>query len=266
MRKFGAAWWMAGVFYSLIALAPLLWILRTSLAPEHTVKVVPSSLSLEHYRAVLSRPEIFRYLLNSAVVSLATVAIVVPVSLAAGYSLARYRFWGQRLAPLFLAAPLLPAIAILVPITRFMWHLRLLDTLVAVILTNAIFTLPLALWMLRNFVSGTPVEVEEAARIDGCSTTGVLARIVVPQAAPGVVAVAVCVFIGAWNNYLYAFALTSSQDLRVLPQAILAFLGAWGTYWGGLSAAGVIAVIPPVLLFLMFQRWFVAGIFQQWSR
>jgi len=266
VKKFGAVWWAAAAVYSAIALGPLLWIVRTSLAPDHTVSVIPPSVSLEHYRAVLSRPEIFRYLLNSIVVSFATVAIVVPTSLAAGYSLARYRFWGQRLAPLFLVAPLLPAIAILVPITRFMWYLRLLDTLAAVILTNAVFTLPLALWMLRNFVSGTPVEVEEAARIDGCSTAGVLARIVVPQAAPGVIAVAVCVFIGAWNNYLYAFALTSSQDLRVLPHAILAFLGQWGTYWGGLSAAGVMAVIPPVLLFLIFQKWFVAGIFQQWSR
>ena len=266
MRKHGLAWWAAAAFYSLIALGPLLWILRTSLAPEHTVSVIPASLSVEHYRAVLSRPEMLRYMFNSVLVSLATVGIVVPVSLAAGYSLARYQFWGQRLAPLFLVAPLLPAIAILVPITRFMHQLGLYDTLAAVILTNAVFTLPLALWMLRNFVSGTPVEVEEAARIDGCSTTGVLLRIVVPQAAPGVIAVAVCVFIGAWNNYLYAFALTSSQDLRVLPHAILAFLGQWGTYWGGLSAAGVIAVIPPVFLFLIFQRWFVAGIFQQWSR
>jgi multiple sugar transport system permease protein len=162
-------------------------------------------------------------------------------------------------------APLLPAIAILVPITWFMRRLGLYDSVAAVILANAVFALPLALWMLRNFVSGTPVEIEEAAQIDGCSLVGVLMRIVVPQAAPGVVAVAVCVFIGAWNNYLYAFALTSSQDLRVLPQAILAFLGAWGTYWGGLSAAGVVAVIPPILLFLIFQKWFVAGIFQQWS-
>jgi multiple sugar transport system permease protein len=147
-----------------------------------------------------------------------------------------------------------------------MRQLGLYDTLTAVILTNAVFALPLALWMLRNFVSSTPVEVEEAAQIDGCSLAGVLVRIVLPQAAPGIIAVAVCVFIGAWNNYLYAFALTSSQDLRVLPQAILAFLGAWGTYWGGLSAAGVVAVVPPVLFFLIFQRWFVAGISQQWSR
>ena len=266
MKTHRGIWCVAATLYTLVAVGPLLWILRTSLAPEHTASVIPSSLSLEHYTAVLGRPEILRYLLNSAIVSVATVAIVVPVSLAAGYSLARYQFWGQRLAPLFLVAPLLPAIAILVPITRFMHQMGLYDTLAAVILTNAVFTLPLALWMLRNFVAGTPVEVEEAAQIDGCSLVGVILRVVVPQTAPGIIAVAVCVFIGAWNNYLYAFALTSSQDLRVLPQAILAFLGAWGTYWGGLSAAGVLAVIPPVLIFLVFQKRFVAGMFQQWSR
>jgi multiple sugar transport system permease protein len=266
VKRHSVAWWVAAAVYVVVTCGPLLWILRTSFAPEHATTVLPSTLSLEHYRAVLSRPELRRYLFNSALVSLTTVAIVVPVSLAAGYSLARYRFWGQRLAPVFLVAPLLPAIAILVAITWFMRRLGLYDSLAAVILANSVFALPLALWMLRNFVSGTPVEVEEAAQIDGCSLLGVLMRIVVPQAAPGVVAVAVCVFIGAWNNYLYAFALTSSQDLRVLPQAILAFLGAWGTYWGGLSAAGVIAVVPPILLFLIFQKWFVAGIFQQWSR
>ncbi len=259
-------WYVVALCYAFIVLGPFMWVVRTSLAPDLDHGIVPASLTLKHFKAVLSRPEIVRYLMNSAAVSLGSVMIVLPVGLAAGYALARFRFWGQRMVPVFLALPLLPAVAILVPLTSYMRRLGLYDTLPAVILANAVFNVPFALWMLRNFIASTPVEIEEAAQIDGCSRLGTLVRIAIPVAAPGVISVMVFVFISAWNNYLYAFALTSSQDLRVLPHGVLAFLGSWGTYWGGLSVAGIVAVVPPIALFLIFQKWFVAGMFQQWSR
>ncbi len=254
-------------FISLIALLcilfPLLWGLRTSLADRFDYKLIPTRWTLSHYQALIERPELFFYLRNSAVVSLTSIAITLIVALLGGYALARLKFRGRQLGALLLILPLLPPVAILVPLLSYFQKLGLYNTLAAVIIANVVFNIPLSVWMIRNFILGNPVEMEEAARIDGCSRWGVLFRIVLPNMGPGIVAVAVFVFINTWNNYLYSFALTSSQSLRVLPQGILSFLGSWGTYWGGLTAAGMLVLLPPVVLFLFFQKWFIAGVFGQ---
>jgi multiple sugar transport system permease protein len=242
---------------------PFIWGLRTSLAPTFDQHLIPVRYTLEHYQVILQRPEFYQYALNSMIISLASILGVLFVAMPGGYALARLRFRGKQFGGLLLILPLLPPVAILVPLVRYYQQLGLYNTLLAVILTNVVFNVPLAVWMLRNFIMSCPAEIEEAARMDGCSRVGTLLRIVLPMMAPGVVAVSLFVFINSWNNYLFSFALTSSQSLRVLPQAILAFLGMWGTYWGGLCAAGLLVLIPPVLLFLIFQRWFVQGMFGQ---
>ncbi|MCP4406040.1 MAG: carbohydrate ABC transporter permease [bacterium] len=137
------------------------------------------------------------------------------------------------------------------------------NTLFAVTMVTVVFNLPFAVWMLRNFIIGTPVTIEESALIDGCTPFQVIWRIVLPAIFPGIIAVSVFIFISSWNGYLFAFALIADPKKRVLSQAILAFLGAWGTDWGGLSAVGMIALIPPILLFLLFQKWFIAGLVGQ---
>ncbi len=251
------------LFFGLFLFVPFIWGLRTSLAPSFDQQLLPVRYTLEHYRIILQRAEFYQYALNSLIISTASIAGVLFVAMPGGYALARLRFRGKRFGGLLLILPLLPPVAVLVPLVRYYQQLGLYNTLLAVILTNIVFNVPLAVWMLRNFIMSCPVEIEEAARIDGCSRTATLARIVLPMMAPGVVAVSLFVFINSWNNYLFSFALTSSQSLRVLPQAVLAFLGMWGTYWGGLCAAGLLVLIPPVLLFLLFQRWFVQGMFGQ---
>ncbi len=252
------------VFYALMFVFlffPFFWGLRTSFADSLDYGFIPSHWTLLHYKTLISRPEFFLYLQNSLLVSGVTILVTLFAALLGGYALARLQFRGRRLGMLLLVLPLLPPVAILVPLIRYFQDLGLYNTHAAVIIANVAFNLPLAVWMLRNFIAGQPAEIEESARIDGCSRAGVLLRIVLPTLGPGLVAVAVFVFINTWNNYLYAFALTSSQSLRVLPQGVLSFLGAWGVYWGGLTAAGILVLLPPVLLFLFFQKWFVAGVF-----
>jgi len=250
------------LFLSFI-LFPFLWGLRTSLAERYDSNLIPTHLTLSHYHVLISRPEFYDYLRNSLVVSLFSIILTLFVALLGGYALARLQFKGRRFGALLLVLPLLPPVAILVPLVSYFQKLGLYNTLSAVIIANVVFNIPLSVWMVRNFILGNPVEIEEAARIDGCSRWGVLFRIVLPTMGPGIIAVLVFVFINAWNNYLYAFALTSSQSLRVLPQGILSFLGNWGTYWGGLTAGGMLVLLPPVVLFFLFQKWFVAGIFGQ---
>lgn len=253
--------WLAYFALAAFALLPILWGIRTSLAPRFDRGLIPSSLTLSHYANLFKRPELMLYFRNSLLIAVCAILVVLPLALLAAYALARFNFKGRQLGSVFLILPMLPAVAILVPLISYMNRLGLYNTLRAVIIVNAVFNLPFAVWMLRNFILANPYEIEEAAQIDGCSSLQLLTRVVLPMLKPGLIAVVIFVFINSWNNYVYAFALVTTPHYRVLPQGILAFLGAWGTNWGGLTAIGTLAMLPPVLLFLLFQNWFVAGLF-----
>ncbi len=253
--------WLGFIAIAAFVLFPIFWGIRTSLAPDYDIGIIPSSLTLKNYTSVLSRPELYLYSRNSLIVSLMTIAIVVPISLIGAYSLARFQFRGKEFGFIFMIIPLLPAIAVLVPLVKYMNGVHLYNSLVAVILVNSVFNLPFAIWMLRNFIIANPISIEEAALIDGCSRMRMLFSVALPMMKPGIISVVIYVFINSWNALIFSFALTPSPKLRVLPQGLLAFMGTWGTQWGGLTALGILALIPPLLLFLIFQKYFVAGLF-----
>lgn len=255
--------WIGFVAIAIFSLAPLLWGIRTSLTPNSELSWIPAHFTLDHYRNIFARPLFLNYIKNTLLVSVGAIALTLPIAMMGGYALARYEFPGKRLSFILLILPLLPPIAILVPLIAYINKMAIYDTLLAVTLTTVVFNLPFAVWMLRNFIIATPVAIEESALIDGCSPVGVLWRITLPTIFPGIVAVSVFIFISSWNGYLFPFALIADPNKRLLSQAILAFLGAWGTDWGGLSAVGILALIPPVTLFLFFQKWFIAGIVGQ---
>lgn len=254
--------WIGLLAIAFVVLFPIFWGVRTSLAESRDLSFFPK-VTLEHYRYLLSQDIFYVYLKNSLIVSLGTVAAILLPSLLGGYALAKMRFPGQRFGVLFLLIPLLPAIAILVPLIGYMYRLELRDTLLGLVVLNVVFNLPFAVWMTRGFMRSVPDEVEEAARIDGASRLGVIRRITIPVTAIGLFAVGAFVFIQTWNNYLYAYAIISSPDQRIVPMGILASLGAWGTQWGPLTAFGILGVLPPVVLLLIFQRWFIAGMLGQ---
>jgi ABC-type glycerol-3-phosphate transport system permease component len=251
-------YWTCAVVIASLVTSPLLWSVRTSLAPARDFGIIPSP-TFEHYRFLLSQELLYVYVKNSLIVSLATVIVVLVPAILSGYALARLNFPGRRFGILFLLVPLIPPIAVLVPLISYMYQFQLVNTLFGLIVLNAAFNLPFAVWMTRGFMLGVPVEVEEAGMIDGLSRLGALVRITVPLTAIGLFAVGAFVFIQTWNNYIYAYAIISSPDQRVLPMGILASLGAWGTQWGSLTAFGTLGVLPPVILLVVFQRWFVAG-------
>jgi ABC-type glycerol-3-phosphate transport system permease component len=253
--------------YFLIAvfvLVPILWMFKVALTPRLDLGIVPQRLSLEHFVTIGKRKEIWSYFFNSLKICAGTIAIALPLALIAAFSLARFNFRGKEpMAISFLILPMLPATAILVPLVSYFNKMYLYNTLISVIIVNIIFYLPLSIWMLRNFIVNTPRAIEEAAYLDGLSHIETLFRVTVPIIRPGIIAVTVYIFIGCWNGYTFSYALTTTPEKRVLAQAILAFLGAWGTDWGGLNAMGIIMVIPPILVFLIFQKSFVAGMFGQ---
>lgn len=255
--------WIGVIIIAIFALSPILWGLKVSFTPRYEVSLIPSRLTLEHYRYIFSRPEFLGYLRNSVIVATGAIIIALPLALLGGYALARFHFPGKQFSFLFLVFPLLPLIAVLVPLVTYLNRMGLYNKLTGLIIVNSVFNLPLAVWMIRNFLVEVPIEIEEAAMIDGCSQLQVIRRITIPLMVPGLVAATVFIFITTWNNYLYASALITKPSLRVLPQGILSFIGTWGTYWGGLTAAGMVALAPPVILFFLFQHWFIAGLLGQ---
>jgi len=255
---------LAGVGLVAFAVGPLLWALRTSLTPEGSPGWPWGPLTLWHYQKILGRDFFYQYAGNTLAVALGATAVSLPPALAGGYALARYRFWGRGCAPWLLALPLLPVVTFLVPLSRTMNRLGLYDTLLILVLANAALALPFAVWMLRNYVRSVPVEIEEAARLDGCGTAGLIVRVALPCMLPGAAAVGAFVFVQSWNNFVFAYALTTDESLRVLPKAVVNFIGSWRTDWGGLMAVGILTLLPPLALFQLVQRWFVAGLFG-WS-
>jgi len=259
MRRIRLLWaWLGTLFFAVVIIFPVYWGVRTSLVPNANLDLIPSSITFEHYRALLAAG-FLNNVKNSLVVSLGTVQCTLPIALLAGYALARFDFPGKRYSVVLLALPLLPAIAVLVPLILYMRTLGLYNTLRSVILASTVFSLPYATWMIRGFLLSIPREIEEAALIDGCGPMRALFLIDIPLAAPGLIAVGIFSLISAWNNYLFSFAFTTKRTLQVVPAALLGFITAWGENYGGMNAAAVVAMLPVLIFFLTFQKWFIQG-------
>lgn len=256
---------LATVAVGSIVLAPFLWSLSTSLKPKAEIlripgSLLPSTFTLDNYAAVLGA-EFPRYLLNSAVVAFGTVAVVLAVSIHAGYAVARYEFRGKAaMLFLILAGMAMGELATVLPLYFFGSRIGLLDTYLMLILANSAFVAPLAIWFLQGYFRSIPPQIEEAALIDGTSRLGALYRIVVPSALPGLVTVSLISFVQSWNEFILALVLTSSGSMRTAPVGIHLFMTDYGVEWGSLTAAGILTTLPVLLLFLLLQRHFVRGL------
>ena len=250
--------WSGIIFIAVIIIFPVYWGMRTSLVPNGNLSIIPSPIIFDHYR-LLFEVGYYNNIKNSMIVALGTIVLTLPLALLGGYALARFNFPGKKYSVVLLILPLLPAIAVLVPLILYMRRLGLYNTLFSVILASTVFSLPFCTWMIRGFMLSIPREIEEAALIDGCGPFQALFKIAIPLAAPGLIAVGIFTFISAWNNYLFSFAFTTKRSLQVVPAALLGFISAWGENYGGMNAAAVVAMIPVLAFFLIFQKWFVQG-------
>ncbi len=250
--------WLGTFFVAVVIIFPVYWGLRTSLVANANLDLFPTQFTLDHYRELFAAG-FLNNIKNSLIVSLGTVQWTLPISLLAGYSLARFNFAGKRFSVVLLVLPLLPAIAVLVPLILYMRVLGLYNTLSAVIVASTVFSLPFCTWMIRGFMLSIPREIEEAALIDGSGPLRALWSIDIPLAAPGLIAVGIFSLINAWNNYLFSFAFTTKRALQVVPAALLGFITAWGQNYGGMNAAAVVAMMPVLIFFLVFQKWFIQG-------
>jgi multiple sugar transport system permease protein len=258
--------WLLGLLITLFAIFPIVWALLTSLKREAAIittvmQYIPREVTFENYVAIWTRSNFPTLLVNSMVVTAITVVVCAVVGTLASYAIARYQFRGRRELMLFyLVIRMFPAVMIIIPLFILMRNLGLLDSRVGLALAYTTFLLPVFIWMMKGFFDAVPLELEDAARIDGCSRIGAMVRVILPLVVGGLVATVVFVAIGAWNEFLFALMMTTSTGSRTWPVGLQLMVGEFQLPWGTLAAGGIISIIPVVLLFALVQRALVRGL------
>ena len=243
---------------------PYLWTFLTSLKSTQelynkTVIYFPAHPSFDNYKTLFQQSDFFQSALNSLMVAVITCAIAICVSVMAGYAFSRYRFRGRNLALSgILLLYMFPQVLFLTPLFIVFRNLGLLGTWASLVVSYCTFTIPFAIWLMTGYIGEIPLEMEEAAKIDGASLPQLFTKIILPLLKPGMVASGSYIFINAWNEYLYAVMFTSSES-RTLPVSLAALIGEYDVRWDLISAGGICAVIPVVLLFTVAQKHLVAG-------
>lgn len=247
---------------AIVIIVPLYWIV--SGAFKQQVDIFQLKLlftpTLDNFRIVFQPPyHLLDKLLNSSLVALSTILVAIPLATMAAYSFSRFRLFAeQTMFVMILATQFVPAVVIVLPFFIFFRDLGILDTRLALVLVNLSLIMPFAVWMIKGFIDSIPVETEEAALVDGSTRLQVIRNIVVPLALPGIITAAIFCFILAWNEFLFAVIITSSQAVT-MPVGLALFHAEEGVLWHLISAAGVLIMIPMFILALIIQKHFVQG-------
>jgi trehalose/maltose transport system permease protein len=227
------------------------------------INYLPTSLSLENYAGVFSTGTFPRNLLNSVFVASTVVILALFIAITASYALARVRFRGRGLLLMtILAVSMFPQIAVLAGLFELVRFFGLHNTLWSLIFSYTIFTLPFTVWVLTTFMRDLPIEIEEAAVVDGATPWIIISKVFLPLMWPALVTTGLLAFIGAWNEFLFALTFTSSNEMRTVPVAIGLLSGAtqYEVPWGPIMAASVIVTVPLIVLVLIFQRKIISGL------
>jgi multiple sugar transport system permease protein len=250
-----------------VALVPLLWMVETSLKPNREISqdgtLFPHTPTFQNYRSLFSGRDFGSYLTNSILITAASVLFSLVLGTLAAYAIARFRLWrgAERWVALgLLTARILPPIVIIVPAYLLMQRLGLLNTRIGLIVIYSAFNVSFVVWMMESFFREIPVDLEEAAMVDGDSRLAAFRRIVLPLAAPGLVATAIFAVIVTYNEFLFALVLTSTPDAETMPVGAATLIGRINVDWGAMSAAGVVGALPIVIFALVVQRHLVRGL------
>ena len=252
------------VIASICILFPILWLITGALKESNDLWSMPPKWffipTLAHFVLVFAERYFGRHLLNSLLVAAGSTAISVFLGSLAAYALSRIKIKGaQHIAFWIISLRMMPPIVIILPLYIFFSRLRLIDTHIGLILAHITLNVPFAVWMLMGFLQEVPQELEDAALVDGCSRFKVLFKILMPVILPGLAATAVFCMIWSWNDFIFAFSLTSTQA-ATLPVPISGFLGDYIWEWSAFYAGGTIAAIPIILMALFTQKYLVRGL------
>lgn len=250
--------------YSIWALFPIIWVILTSLKNNAQALSVPPQIIFRPtganysnvFHTVYDFPDVVA---NSIVIAAIGTAIILLLAVPAAYGMSRLIPFGRKTMSFgIISARTFPTIGLAIPLFLLMQDGKLLDTRPAVIIANVAYSLPFGIWMIFGFVETIPIELEEAASLDGCSRLGTLVRIVVPQLLPGLGATAILTSIVAWREYLFPLILTS-RNARTLPIVAGSFITDVGTNWGGLCAYAVMTIVPIAIFCAVVGKFLVRG-------
>jgi ABC-type glycerol-3-phosphate transport system permease component len=255
----------AGAALLIIGAFPLAWMLSTSLKPSGEIFATPPSLvplrpTIDNFTRLMAETNFLLFFKNSVAVSLATVLLTLTVAALGAYGLTRFTFAGRdKVAGLILLTYMFAPIMIIIPFYILVKQLGLANTRLALVLSYTTFCLPFCLWLLRAFFQSIPLELEEAALVDGAHRGKAVWYVVLPLALPGLIAAAIFTFILAWNDFLFALVLITSEELKTLPVGVNDLFNATIVDWGMIMAAGVMITVPTVAFFVAIQRYLIQG-------
>ena len=252
---------------------PILWLFSASLSNQVELYAVPPHWipqhpTLQNYLDIIfpnlaasSVPRTFAVsLLNSFKIASAVTLICIVIGSLAAYALVRIPFkYNHSIQVAILGTRMIPEVSLIIPLFIIASSLQLINKPIVLIISYMSFALPYAIWMMAAFFQTVPIELEEAARLDGCTRLGILWRVVMPISLPGLTSTAMFVFLVAWDEFFYALIFTSTLAAKTVPVAIAEFVGRYSVNINGMMAGGILAAIPPVLLGLIFQRYIVSG-------
>jgi len=246
-------------------LGPFFWIVTTSLKGNEDFFAyppawIPTPPSLAHYAALFTRSSGARYFTNSMVISSLSMLAALAVSLPTAYSIARWRFGGGFLSVLLLVLRMLPAIALIIPIYIMYKMFGLTNSYLGLVIIYTVVYIPFAVWLMVGFIRDFPIEIEEAAMIDGCSRLRALVQVVVPIIAPGLAVVALFAFIATWNEFLFAVVLTGIETKTMMVLVTSFTSGGTDAFYGEASASVVLGVLPAFAIAFILQRYLVKGL------
>jgi len=250
----------------LVMTFPIYWMVSTALKPGNEILSltpvwIPTHVTFDNFQTAIHVPFFWNDVVNSLIIVGTTVAICIVLAFLAAAAVARFGFRGRAaFVIMVIAVQMVPLNALVIPIYLFLDRVGQVDSLVGVIAYYMAVVLPFMIWTLRGFVANVPVDLEEAAMIDGASRVGAFMRIVFPLVAPGLVATAIFGFIQAWNEYIIAYVLLSTPSKQTLTIWLASFTTQHGTDWGGLMAGATLTALPVVVLFLLVQRYVQGGL------
>lgn len=264
LSRIAVALWISVIFIGIVLF--FYWMISNSFKTygdiyAQPIMWLPKNLDFSNYNYVLLKLPFPRYFLNSFVIATTSTLLIIFICSFSAYSFSRYKF---KLKSFFLFLMLtlatFPVISIVVPLYKMMLRLHLVNTYFSLIAMYTCFSIPFASWMLKSYFDRIPVEIEEAAIMDGCNGIQLCFKIVFPLAIPGIASIATYLFIQKWNEYLLALIFLSKEKIYTVPIGITSFHGQYNTYWNYLTAACVLATLPPVLIFTFLQRYFISGL------
>lgn len=257
---------LAILAYIVVALFPLYWLLKVAVTPNNLlysegVRLWPSRMTFEHFTYVIAHSAFPTFFRNSLIVAGSTAFVVTVIASLSGYALSRFNFRAKYwIVALMLLTQMFPLVMLVAPIFKILSPLGLTNSLTGLVVVYSAFNVPFATFLMQSFFDGIPKDLEEAAMIDGATQFVAFRQIILPLTLPGIAATLGFVFTAAWSELLFALMLISGNDAATFPVGLLSFVSKFSVNFGQMMAAGVLALIPACLFFLLIQRYLVQGL------